>query len=269
MTCNEAQELITAFIDRELAIGERAVLEGHLKECIRCRLELEAEEALKQKTRAAGSSLRAPFQLRERILSDRRLFHGNAAVSSGWREYIPRLLFMRQAAALTVLVILALPFFYFLGQPRPSVALALLESADLFLRDKLPVIRANSEAELVAQLVQAAGGRFQPMGYDLTALDMRPVAGAVREIAGRKVLIAVYRGPNGSLVCYTFLGSEQDAPAHAARFIDEEKTMTFFAFSHGAVNAVLHREGATICILAAEMPMEDLLALTKSKARRS
>jgi hypothetical protein len=43
--------------------------------------------------------------------------------------------------------------------------------------------------------------------------------------------------------------------------------MTFFAFSRGRVNAVLHREGDVICILAAEMPMEELLALTKSKAR--
>jgi hypothetical protein len=39
------------------------------------------------------------------------------------------------------------------------------------------------------------------------------------------------------------------------------------AFSRGAVNAVLHREGGVICILAAEMHMEDLLALTRSKAR--
>jgi anti-sigma factor RsiW len=268
MTCNEAQELITAFIDRELATGEQTLLEAHLAECIRCRLELEAEQALKQKTRGAGASLRAPSQLRERIVSDPSIFPRSAAASKRWQDYIAPL-FLHQAVAIAALLILALPLLYFLGQPRSPIALALLESSDLFLNDKLPVIRATNEKELVQQLVHAVGGHFRPMEYDLTGLNMAVVGGAVREIAGRKVLIAIYGGPNRSLLCYTFIGSEEDAPAHAARFVDEQKKLTFFAFSRGTVNAVLHREGDVICILAAEMPMEDLLALTKSKARPS
>jgi mycothiol system anti-sigma-R factor len=267
MTCNEAQELITAFLDHELATGERALLDAHLAECIQCRRRLEAEQVLKHQTRAAAGSLQAPYHLRERILSDPRIFPRKSPGVGGWREYVRTPLFTRSAAAIALLIFLALPFFYFLNQPGSPVAAALIESSDLFFNDKVPVIKADSEAQLVEQLIQAAGGGFHPMGYDFTALNMRPVAGAVREVSGRKVLIAVYRGPQRSLLCYTFLGSEQDAPAHAAKFVDREKKMTFFAFSHGAVNAVLHREGEVICILAAEMPMEELLALTKSKAR--
>jgi anti-sigma factor (TIGR02949 family) len=266
MTCNEAQELITAFIDDELAAGERALLDAHLAECIHCRRRLEAEQVLKQQTRAAAETLQAPYHLRQRILSEPRLFPRKSP-GAGWRGYVRAPLFTRSAAAIASLIILALPFFYFLGQPRPPVAVALLESSDLFLNDQVSVIRADSEAQLVEQLIREAGGGFHPMGYDFTDLNMRPVAGAVREVSGRKVMIAVYRGPHRSLLCYTFLGSEQDAPAHAAKFVDQEKKMTFFAFSRGRVNAVLHREGDVICILAAEMPMEELLALTKSKAR--
>ena len=47
------------------------------------------------------------------------------------------------------------------------------------------------------------------------------------------------------------------------------KKLTFYAFSRGSVNAVLHREGDLICILASEMPMDGLLALAKSKAKAS
>ena len=43
----------------------------------------------------------------------------------------------------------------------------------------------------------------------------------------------------------------------------------FYAFSQGKVNAVLHREGQIICILASEMPMDDLLALARSKAQKN
>ena len=127
--------------------------------------------------------------------------------------------------------------------------------------------RTENADELVEQLTRTVGGHFHPMGYDLTAMDLRPVAGLVREIDGRKVLVAIYQGKGGTLFCYTFLGSEADAPPNAARFFDAAKKMNFYAFSRGGVNAVLHREGEVICILAAEMPMEELLALARSKAK--
>ena len=107
------------------------------------------------------------------------------------------------------------------------------------------------------------------MGYDLTAMNLRPVAGVVREIHGRKILVAIYQGEGGSLLCYTFLGSEADAPPNAARFFDPDMKMNFHAFSRAGINAVLHREGDVICILASEMPMDELLALARSKAKPS
>jgi hypothetical protein len=63
------------------------------------------------------------------------------------------------------------------------------------------------------------------------------------------------------------LGSDEDAPPNAARFYDAGKKMNFYAFSSGSVNAVFHREGDLICILASDMPMEKLLALAQSKAQ--
>jgi anti-sigma factor (TIGR02949 family) len=266
MNCDDAQELMTGLIDGELAIDERELVEAHLDQCVRCRRELAAEQAVKQKIRGAADSIGTPPRLRDRILSDPRVFPRDGAALARWREYLGPLVTW-QAAAIAALLILALPFLYFANSRDDSMALAVVESSDLFLNDKVPLITATSEDQLVEQLVQAVGGDFQPMGYDLTELAMKPVGGAVREIGGRKVLIAVYRGPDRSLLCYTFLGSDQDAPAHAAKFLDENKKITFFAFSRGAVNAVLHREGRVICILAGEMAMEDLLALTRSKAR--
>jgi anti-sigma factor RsiW len=268
MTCNEAQELITGFIDRELTDGEQALLEAHLQGCADCRLALASEQKLKQDVRAAGGRLKAPPRLRERIISDPGMPSRRSPAFAGWRNYGRRLTLRQAAASAAVAVaIIVLPLVYFLSHSWPRAGAVLLESSEAFLDDKVPLIRAASEAQLVEQLVAATGGRFKPMGYDFTSLGMRPVAGAVREISGRKVLIAVYRGAQGALLCYTLVGSEHDAPEHAAKFVDEHKGMTFFAFSRGAVNAVLHREGDLICILAAEMPMADLLALTRSKAR--
>ena len=69
------------------------------------------------------------------------------------------------------------------------------------------------------------------MGYDLSAMSLEPVAGVVREISGRKILVVIYQGEGGSLLCYTFLGSEADAPPNAASFFDPDTKVNFHAFS--------------------------------------
>ena len=43
MTCDEAQELITALVDQELLDPERPLLEMHLKECARCRFAVQID----------------------------------------------------------------------------------------------------------------------------------------------------------------------------------------------------------------------------------
>jgi anti-sigma factor (TIGR02949 family) len=270
MNCDEAQELITALVDQELRDPERNSVAAHLQECANCRSVLENEQAIKQEVRAAGERIRAPSQLRERVLSDPRIFPEKSRSARGWRDYVwPTPPILRPVLAAALLLIVALPAFYVFQQRTTPIALAALETYDRFLNGELPVHRTENTNEIIGQLTRAVGGRFHPMGYDLRAMNLEPVAGLVREIQGRKILVAVYQGQGGSLFCYTFLGSEEDAPPSAARFFDPDKKMNFYAFTRGRVNAVLHREGEVICILASEMPMQELLALAESKARSS
>jgi anti-sigma factor RsiW len=270
MTCAEAQELITALIDQELGQAERSSLEEHLSECSSCRLAFEEESALKQKIREAARRINAPGHLRTRILSDPRIFPEKNRSTRRWQDYLrPMPALLRPILAFALLLAIALPTFYFLKPRGEPIALAALETYDRFLSGDLPVHRTENTDEIVKELTRAVVGHFHPMGYDLTAMNLRPVAGLVRQIDGRKILIAIYQGQGGTLFCYTFLGSEKDAPANAARFFDAAKKMNFYAFSRGGVNAVLHREDKIICILASEMPMDELLALAKSKAKPS
>jgi anti-sigma factor (TIGR02949 family) len=270
MKCGEAQEFITALVDHELPEPERALLETHLHECADCRTALAAERALKQAIHSTGAQLRAPDALRARILLDPRIFPAQGRSARRWRDYLwPMPPALRPALAVAMLLAVALPAYYFIDYRREPVAVAALESYDLFLQGKLPARRAANAGEIAEQLTRAVGGRFHPMGYDFSAMDLRPVASLVREIQGRKILVAIYQGPHGAIFCYTFLGSEEDAPPNAARFFDSEKKLNFYAFSRGGVNAVFHREGEVVCILASEMPLEKLLTLTRSKASAS
>ena len=116
--------------------------------------------------------------------------------------------------------------------------------------------------EIIAHRVEAPADRVGQLSDDFTGV-FRSVHG---KFAPAKELVSCQ---GGTLFCYTFLGSEEDAPANAARFFDSDKKMNFYAFSQGRVNAVFHREGEVVCILVSEMAMEDLLALARSKARPS
>jgi Putative zinc-finger len=270
MTCGDAQELITALVDQDLDAADRLVVEAHLKECSGCRLAFEEQRALKQKIRAAGERIHAPAQLRDKIFSDRRTFPTNTDLAQKWFGYLaPRAPVLRAAMAVALLMPLILPVYYWWNKSSQPMVLTALETYEQFERGELLVQQRSTADEIVRELTDAVGARFHPMGYDLTAMNLHPVAGLVREIDGRKILVAIYHGQGGLLLCYTFLGSEEDAPANAARFFDAEKKMTFYAFSRGKINAVLHRERDVICILASEMNMDELLTLTRTKAKPS
>jgi anti-sigma factor (TIGR02949 family) len=268
MTCEEAQELITALVDRELPDHERTSLESHLAECSHCRFAVEQEQLVKKLIHSRAERMHAPVDLRNRLLSDQRIF--SERKPARWQDRLrpmPNLAALAVAAGLLFAV--ALPLISLFKSTKEPIAAATLESYELFARGQLSVRRVENPDEIVKQLTAAVGGHFHPMGYDFTAMGLRPVAGLVREIEGRKILVAIYEGPGGTLFCYTFFGSEEDAPMNSAKFFDPSKKISFYAFSRGPVNAVFHREGKVICILASEMPMDQLLALARSKATPS
>lgn len=266
MNCEQAQELVTALVDRELLDADRGSLESHLKDCADCRLALEQEQLLKETLRRRAQSVRAPAELRARILADLDV-SPKTSRNRWWNTLGQGMPFFRPALAAGLLLAIALPAFFLLKPASEPLAVAALQTYGRFVSGELPAHRAENGSEIVAQLTRAVGGNFHPMGYDLSAMGLEPVAGSVREIQGRKVLVVIYQGQGGNLLCYTFLGSEADVPFHAARFFDAVKKIDFYAFSRDGVNAVFHREGGVICILATERPMEELLAVAKSKAK--
>src|SRR5262249_60083345 len=99
---------------------------------------------------------------------------------------------LRPALAIVLLLVLALPTVYLFKQTSEPIAFAALQTYDLFLRGELPVHRAENPKEIEAHLSSAVGGRFHPMGYDLTAMNLRPVAGLCRGITGRTIFSGLF-----------------------------------------------------------------------------
>lgn len=270
MKCEEAQELITALVDNELNDPEGSLLESHLKDCPKCQFVFLQEQNLKREIHAAGIKLYAPADLRERILSNRRIFPERAYLAKGWKNLIsPRRRVLRPALVLGVLVVLLLPTFYLIRSTDRPIALAALEIHKKVLEGDISLTKAASQDEMKENLIRSVEGRFAPMGYDLSMVGLHPEGGMVQEVKGRKVLVTVYEGKGLSLACFTFIGTDEDAPEKADIFFDPEKKIKFYTFSHGDIHGVLHREGNVICILVSKMPMMEILALARAKAQPS
>jgi len=264
MKCEEAGELVTALVDNELSSLERAAIEAHLKNCSSCELLYQHESALKNEMRRAAATYKAPGRLKEKILNDRRIFPRRPVSESrpAWGLNI----FLRPAFAAALLVLLALPAVYLMRPVAAPPSLSALEVHEKIIGGELSFIRGGSPEEIKETLYRSVAGAFAPMTYDLTALKLKAVGGTVREFDGRKVLVTIYEGDGLTLTCYTFLGTEDDAPPAAERFYDAVKKINFYTYSRGGINAVLHREGNLICILVSPLPASQLLSLARSNA---
>jgi hypothetical protein len=266
MRCDEAQELITARIDGELAADEQLAIDIHLKTCGLCRRALATEGQLKQHLRSAGRDVAAPAELRRAIeqkLPARRSAAGNVSSQCWWRW--PSSLAWRPVVASAILL-LALTGLIYTRWPEENIGVAALETHASILSGKTLLAPADDPVTLRGELARAVGGRFRPVALDLSLMKLYPVSGFVQRIGDRDVLVTVYQGDGPAVTCFTFLGSEADAPAGAERFYDADMQLNFYSFSQAGVNGLLHRTADVICVLVSKMPAADLLALIRGKS---
>jgi anti-sigma factor RsiW len=262
MRCDEAQELITARVDNELSADERVAIEAHLKTCADCALAFERESVLKRQIQASSRELTAPLALRREIeakVAGRE--SKQAARSTAWFEAFT----WRPVLALAAVLIVAASLLY-VKWLAPNIGMAALATHQKILSGKTTLVRSNSPVEVRRELARAVGERFQPVALDFSMMKLYPVAGFVETIGGREVLVTVYQGDGPAITCFTFLGSETDAPGEAEKFYDANMRANFYAFSRDGLNGVLHREGGVICVLVSKMAPADLLALLRGKS---
>ena len=225
---------------------------------------------MKRVLRQAAMDIHAPADLKKRILREQQ-WSLRGMWASEFRESLARIsAFVAQAAVMAGLLVIPVLFArYWLSSPYFPIVPGIFQNYRQITQGEIVPSEMTSLPELKERLMQSVDGKFAPMGYDFSPMKRYLVGGMVQEIAKRKVMVTVYKGDGATVICYTFLGSEDDAPAIAEVFFDFEKRMNFYQFFHAQTNAVMHREGHVMCILVSQMPMDQLLAIARSKAHVS
>ena len=266
MRCDEAQELITARVDNELSAEERVAIDAHLRSCTGCSLAFEQESLLKRRVQLAARQISAPAALRQRIETFRA---AGAPVKQTlkWRRVSDWFssLNWRQVAASAFLLVIVVSIVY-LQRPEErdgGVAAKAFEIHAAILSGKLALLRAVNLTAMRREQAYAVGDRFKPLVLDFSRIKLYPVAGFVRNYEDRDLLVTVYQGDGAAITCFTFLGSEADAPTGAERFYDASTKVNYYTFSRDGLNGVLHQEGDVMCLLVSKMAPADLLALVR------
>jgi len=128
MKCEEAQGLITALADNELPEQERYSIEDHLKDCPECEFIYAQEKALKREVCWAAINVKAPVVLREKILSDRRIFGERVNVGKGWKRSFWPLKTLRPAFVSVLFLLVVIPTLYLMWPTEKSIAPAALQT---------------------------------------------------------------------------------------------------------------------------------------------
>jgi anti-sigma factor RsiW len=268
MKCEQAKELISALIDNEVTEPERAAAESHLRTCPNCQRVYEWGQELNGQIRMAGAAVVAPADLRQTILSNQLAAPADADSSEARRDPILRLRpLVRPMFASALAVAIAVSIIFFMPpSPAQPISLTALEIRAKIDRGEIPLQKQTNTDELHAWLRHSVNGKFGPLGYDFSPLGAKPVGATVQEVNGRQILVAVFRGNALSIMCFTFLGTEGDAPKNATAFFDPETQISFYSFSRDGLHAVLHREGNVICMLVSNMPPAELLSLVRNSS---
>jgi anti-sigma factor RsiW len=209
MTCDQAEPLLSAYVDRELDITKSLETEAHLRECNRCSVTAEQHEALRAALNAASLAFVPPAGLERRVRKAVR------------RETKRRVLFtpaLWRWAAAPMAATLAALLTWSVAMQRGGTS-----GEDVVLNE---LVSGHVRSLMVDHLVDVAtsdqhtvkpwfNGKvdFAPPVTDFTASGFPLVGGRVDYIAGRPAAVLVYRRRQHVVNVFIWPSAQQEAEA--------------------------------------------------------
>ena len=184
MNCKEADRLLDAYLDRELAEGPRLEVERHLRCCDACRSRAHEAEAFRSFFRENAPRYKAPPQLRAGVLA--AMHSRNIATQSTFR----RTAWLYAAAALVLCLCLSATIFL-PDREKQLCEAAVLDHSRSLAADHLVDV-ASGDRRVVKSWLGARLPFSPPVG-DLPVPGCSLVGGRVVSIKKRLVAVVVYR----------------------------------------------------------------------------
>ena len=253
-------EALRDLVDGRVTTLPRETLEAHLRECADCRREFEVLSGVKRAV-VNLPSVNLPAGLADRIATALIEENGVAAdpslgdASRRWTRWaIP----IGLAAALLLAA-------WVWSRPSSSPPQSAADTATAYLAGRLPLTSTESDAGALGTFF-AARVAFPVRVFDLGMMGYTLAGGRVHALAGNTSALWVYKSTDGSMICQMYPGSVQALPAPAETRVNNDITFSIYHLSSGT--QVFWQEGDIVCVLASDLPAEQVVQLAIAKAMK-
>ncbi len=255
---NHPTDALMDFVDGRLDSRAHAEVVRHVSACAQCQQEVAIQLAAKR----AVARLPAPDvpegladQIEAAVTRE-----GNAGASDERAaSRCTRLTWLGLVATAAVFIIAALVFARRdAGLPESAAGAAVAHR-----EGQLTLTTTLTDAVALNTDLGARAG-FPVRVFDLGMMGYTLRGGRLWEIGGIRSALWVYQGAAGELVCQMFRGSIEDLPEPVERRTD--RGFTFLIYHVGGETQVFWQEGDIVCVLASNLPAEDVIQLAIAKA---
>jgi anti-sigma factor RsiW len=251
------KDALQELLDGRLQGEARARVEEHIASCTSCRGEIEALRLTKLAARRAFAAEPAPHALQQRILH--ALDQEDERIPSRRRRRV----ILATGLAASVLVAASL---YLLKKP-PALPVSVAEDYQAYQAGRTELDLRTSDPAALGRFFAERGVAFRTRVLDLGMMRYRLVGGRVHRLRGQTSAFFVYEGPgNRIVICQMFEGTLSDLPAGAV--MREQGGISMRAYRVGVTSIAFWQEGKVVCVLASDLPMEDLIRLAFLKAMK-
>jgi anti-sigma factor RsiW len=260
-TAGHPLERLVDLLDGRLDPAEAAAVRTHLEGCTDCRREV----AWLAAGRAAAVSVRsaepAPADLMARVTAALDDVDRSAASPSRPPRMVRRLLWGGLAAAAALVLVVAAPW-------RSPAADPVIEAQAAYVAIRggtAGLTFRTGDAVALERFFAEAGSGQRVRVIDLAMMGWSLEGGALRRLGTQPSALYAYRSAAGErLVCQMYPGRLADLPA--ADGTRTENGFEFRVYSRGGVTLVFWQEGDLVCVLAADLPADEVVALAVAKA---
>jgi anti-sigma factor RsiW len=247
-------------LDGRLEADVRARAESHLAECASCQRELDALRWVKGVAAREAGRHEVPAQLASAISSalDREE-RPERTVAPAWRRNL------RPLIAFGLLLTVAAALLFWLRPGGASLPIEVARDYSRYRAGALPLAHHTTNGGDLEKFFAASGIGFETRVFDLAMMGYRVAGGRVHSVAGHPSALFVYQGDDGKLIlCQMFAGRLADLPPPAA--VREHDGIQFHVHRQEGLTIVFWQEGDVLCVLASQIPAEEVIQLAFAKA---
>lgn len=252
-------EQLVDLVDGRLGAAEAAVVRAHLEQCAECRVVHGELVTAREAARALQGDVAMPADLLASV--SRALDRENEPARRAESTRVPSTLRILLQVAATIAIIL---LFRAIGTPPRDLPRELASIQSQLGTQYLPLEIASSDVQSIERYFAEAGGPRVRV-IDLSMMGIVNEGGVRYLNNNRPFALMTYRMPSGArLICQMYEGLLADLPPPAET--RDQNGFRFQLYRRGALTLVFWQEGALVCVLSAELPADEVMALAIAKA---